>query len=254
MKLNTKKKTQTYYTDMKKALKKIFIILILLFTNTINSFGADFKFSNSFISDEISVFQPIQRLQLNDVLKNFKNETGTDFAIIVLRKLGENEKFKDIEEQVRTQFVFGGESKENWIMVILTQEPYRMNIRVGKDLRKTIPRSMIRSLILEFNLNKIISQNRNRFNYGIAARNLYSTSLYLAEAVADTHNKRLHTSAEYIVLEGAGRYQSEPELYIPRTDNMIKFLRRHNLFPTAIVLLIGIFPFLPRRRRYSRFW
>ena len=251
---------------MKRKILRFLITFITIFLSAVQSFCADIDFSRYIVSDKAGFLQPIQLLQLNDVLKNLHKETGVDVTLITINSLAPGEKFEDIEKQVRGNYVFG-DNDEKWAMVIVTKEPYDMNIRIGKGLRHTIPNTMRRALRLEFLLDKnLITQTRTRyynggrrqyrtrFSYNSAARNLYSTVIYIEEAMADENNVRLHTNEIREEL-APGIIDYTRAYNIPRTDDFTKFMRRHNLFPAFFVLVVGLWLFgITHYRRRRRRW
>ena len=122
----------------------------------INSFCADFNFDKSFISDNSNFLPETYEYPLNSVLQNLHRETGCDLVVLTINSLNynDNETFKDIERQVHSKYLFGGENKDKWAMIIITRIPYQINIRVGQGLKKIIPPQTVRSMGFEFFLKK----------------------------------------------------------------------------------------------------
>lgn len=188
------------------------------------------------------------------MLKNVHDETGNDLVVLTLNTLAENERFEDIEKQIHSKYLFGGKRSENWAIIIVTQSPYQMNIKVGKGLRRIISPKTIRVMMIEFFFNRgSINNNNVAVDRWRIEDNLYSTALFLAELIADSQNKRLHTTErtinENITYYANGRTYVEPaygvvipETYIPQTRPFQKFVRRNNLYPALIILGLGLFP------------
>ena len=236
---------------MKKYALKILIVLIFSFLITTKSYCADIDLSKSFISDKGGFLEAQVYSQLEDVLKNLHKETSSDLVLITLNSLAKGEDFNSIERDVRTRYILGGENRDNWVMVIAVREPYSMNIRVGDGLKKVIPAPLTRAMGIEFWLSKIINGRGNNFVTRLGVQtNLYTTVLVLGEAIADEKGVRLHTSD--IVYDIYGYSLREQGIYIPRTTDAMKFIRRHNLYPAIIILTIGLFPFVLFRRRLRR--
>ena len=250
---------------MKKICKSIILaVLLWIFVNPVLS--ADFSFENSFVSDNTNFLTDRYENPLAEVLKNLSDETGCDLVVLTLDSLSENETFEDIEKQIHSKYLFGGKNKDKWVIITVTRNPYRINIRVGEGLRKIIPPKTIRAMGIEFLLNRGTLNNANaNILQRRAQDNLYSTALFLAELIADSKNKRLHTTRRTVTHNYSYRAgdrviveplytETIPETYIPQTRPMNKFIRRNNLYPALIILGIGLFPlrFLYRYRRGYR--
>ena len=195
MKTNIRKNIRIGCTNMKKSFIKSFIIVVCSFLIATNGFCADIDLSQSFISDKADILNNRTEEQLGDVLKNLHKDTSSDLVVVTLNSLENGKTFSDIEKEIETKYILGGESRDKWAMVIVTRNPYNMNIRVGKGLKQEIPNSMKRALGIEFMLNKLIVGNQTSVFAGTTQSNLYSTVLLLGEAIADKKGVRLHTSA-----------------------------------------------------------
>ena len=191
--------------------------------------------------------------QLGEVLSNLHKETGSDLVVITLNSLGQDETYESIEEEVHSKYIFGGENRDKWAMIILTENPYRMNIRIGKGLKKIVPNTMKRALGFEFLISRMLNDNGNRVYRRGAQINLYSTALLVGEAIADDKNVRLHTTERiYENYFGEGLDGIDYALYIPRSSEAMKFIRRYNLYPVILIIFIGLSTFMIFRRRYRR--
>ena len=108
----------------------------------------------------------------------------------------------------------------------------------------------------EFLFSRLNNVNNNRLRTYSAGRDLYNTTLFLSELIADANTVRLHTSPieprnETIgdilyVFGGAGAQN------IPLTDPTEKYIRRNNFHMVIAVLVIGLIPFGIRLRRRRR--
>ena len=231
--------------------KNILIALICLFLSALNGYCADIDLGKSFISDKGGFLEPQVYQQLEDVLKNLHKETSSDLVVVTLNSLAEDESFASIVQDVHTKYILGGENRDNWAMVILVREPYSMNIRVGNGLNKIIPNPMRRALGFEFWLSQMLNGRNSNFITRLGVQtNLYTTVLVLGEAIADEKGVRLHTSDQVYDIYG---YQfREQGVYIPRTTESMKFIRRYNLYLPIIILSVGLLPFTIFRRRRRR--
>ena len=272
MKVNIKKKIRIYFIDMKKnnIIKFIIIFLLFIFTSK-QAYCAQFDFSKGFIDDNANFLTDRYKNPLNEVLQNLHKETGCDLVLLTLNSLSNNETYENIEKQVHSRYLFGGKNKDKWAMIIITRVPYRMNIRVGKGLRKIIFPRTRRAMGFEFFIHSSTDgyEDNNNLNHTrqvsqYSAQNfIYSTTLFLAELIADSQNKRLHTTrrteTENLTYNVGNRTYTEPlytriipEVYIRQTEPFIKFVRRNNLYPTLILIFIGLLPFMYQVRRRRR--
>ena len=248
---------------MIKNVIKILIVLICMSFTVLKGFCADIDLHTSFVSDKANVFGPQLLEQLRDVLKNLHNETGCDVVVITLNSLRSGESFSDVEKQIKKQYILGGKRSDMWVIVILTKEPYRMNIRVGKGLRRVITGSTLRGMQFEFLFSRLNNSNNGNLSVNAAGNDLYNTTMFLAELIADENNVRLHTSAipsdneimgNILYVMGGGGPQ-----YFRPIDPTEKYIRRNNLHMVIFIIIIGIFSFIVRfgrrrRRRRLRFF
>ena len=243
-----------------KIFKNLTVILFISLVLATKGFCANINFDKGFISDGSDFLPERYENPLNSVLNNLHKETGCDLIVITINSFDNLETFKDIEKQVLSRYILGGENKDKWAMIIVTRIPYQMNIRVGKGLKKIIPPITVRSMGFEFFLNRITNTNTNNgvttiYQNG-AANNLYSTAMFLAELIADSQGKRLHTNEVRQDYNYAGYRHTEimRAQEIPQNPPFTKFVRRNNLTPALFILAIGFLPFLfiPRssRRRF----
>ena len=226
----------------KHIILKFFITLISALLITFKGFCADIDLSKSFISDKANIIEPRLLTQLHEVLKNLHTETGVDLVVITLNSIPDKENFLTIESQVKNQYILGGENRDKWVMVIFTTEPYQMNIRVGEGLNDIITNRTLRAMRFEFMFSRFFNKNNGR-KYRMG-RDLYNTTMFLAELVADANNIRLHIDnpGEHDALLGDLYYLlGGPNAhYFPKTDPTEKFIRKNNLHMVLFILCIGI--------------
>ena len=241
---------------MKKIIFRTLIILISAIFITLKSFCANIDLSKSFVSDSANIIEPRLKAQLHEVLKNLHKETGSDVVVITLNSIPQTENFLTIENQIKKNYLLGGKNHDKWIMIILTTSPYQMNIRVGKGLKKVIRSSTIRAMYFEFlfsRLNNSIGAKLRTYNAG---RDLYNTTMFLAELVADANNLSLHIDNPgehdeimgdlFFLLGGQNAH------YFPKTDPTEKFIRRNNFHMIFFIIFIGFVLFLLRFSKNSR--
>ena len=237
---------------MEKFILKLFIILsaVLFFTN--NGFCADIDLSKSFVSDKANIIDPQLKTQLQEVLKNLHKETDSDVVVITLNSIPMTENFLTIESQIKNKYILGGSSRDKWVMIIVTTNPYQMNIRVGNGIKNIITGTTLRAMRFEFMFSRLFNRSSQRNRY--KGQDLYNTAMFLAELIADSKNVGLHIDnpAErdevlgdlYYLLGGRNAH------YFPKTDPTEKFIRRNNLHMVILLLIIGLIPaFLPKKRK-----
>ena len=236
---------------MKKLCLKILIFAVCLIFVSNKGFCADIDLSKSFVSDKANIIEAQLLAQLHEVLKNLHKETNTDVVVITLNSIQNTENFLSIENQVKREYLLGGKNQDKWVMVILIKKPYQMNIRVGKSLKKVIKPSTIRAMEFEFFLSKINNSVNTRFKTYNMGRDLYNTTMFLAELIADNYNTKLHIdqprdeilSDLYYLLGGQNAN------YFPKTDPIEKFIRKNNLYIVILILIIGLIPLIFYRKR-----
>ncbi len=243
-------------------LKKILLLFICL-TFGVKGFCADFNFEKRFISDGSNFLPDRYENPLNSVLTNLHKETGCTLIVLTINSLVGDETYKDVERQILSKYILSSDNQNNWAMIIVTRYPYRMNIRVGKGLKKIIPPKTARSMGFEFFINRIMHtetiNGRQIIQENGAANNLYSTTLFLAELIADSEGKRLHSNEVRQTYDLLGTQFTQvitPETYFPPNPPVTKFIRKNNLLPIIIIILIGLSPYmiLPRQRRHRIPW
>ncbi|MBQ7450372.1 TPM domain-containing protein [bacterium] len=240
---------------MKKTVFKILIIIFGIFITILNGFCADIDLSRSFVSDDANLIEERLYEQLSDVLKNLHKETGCDIVVVTLDSLKRNENFSTVEKQIKTDYLLGGKKRDKWVIITVTKTPYKMDIRVGKGLKKVITGSTVRGMKFEFLFSRLNNYRNEVLNTNRAGRDLYNTTMFLAELVADKNNARLHTSEFGNEIMGDISYllNGTRQVYYPQTDPTEKFIRRNNLHTVIALIIIGAFPFLFRHHRRRRF-
>ena len=230
---------------MKNYFLKIFIILISAIFVTLKGFCADIDLSKSFVSDKANIIESRLKVQLQEVLKNLHKETDSDIVVITIDSIPQAENFLTIESQIKDKYLLGGKTRDKWVIIILTTNPYRMNIRVGKGLKRVIRGATVRAMRFEFMFSRINNFQNGKLITDRAGRDLYNTTMFLAELVADSNNTRLHIDppGEHDEILGDLFYLlgGQNAHYFPKTDPTEKFIRKNNLHMVIWILLAGIF-------------
>ena len=112
-------------------------------------------------------------------------------------------------------------------------------------LKKVIKGSTKRAMWFEFIFSRLINITNGKLNKRNAGRDLYNTTMFLAELVADSNNTRLHIDppGEHDEILGDLFYMlgGQNAHYFPKTDPTEKFIRKNNLHMVILILLAGIF-------------
>ena len=225
------------------------------------------RFNNSFISDNAGLIDQTYYPVFNDILKNLKKDTKIDIAVITLTRLESGQTFKDVEAKVLAHNPIGGYTHKNYVLVIATKYPFEIYMSRSNSLRKIIPDTMLRALKFETWVEKKLSgigyasnvplgatpvlvDEKNYNTSPRASMIIYSKTLAMAEAIADQYGVKLKYDNELYIM---GMLMTGDYTMLPSTNPILKTIRKYNLYPALIALILGILPYIIRARiRYFR--
>lgn len=217
-------------------IKKFVLIAIFAFFISAQTFCAEINFKTGFISDNAGIIRDIHSTVINNVLHNLRQDTGCDVVVVTINSL-KKVSLDDIEKQIFSRYMLGGENKDKWVILVFTRVPSKVHVMVGDGLTQAIPKSMTRGLGVEYNMMGFMGTN--------ISTSIYTTTLYTAEAVADSEDSRIRYSQDNRTIQNY-------IVRLPESSDTAKFIRRHNLIPAILIVILGLFIYgaLNRNRHF----
>jgi uncharacterized protein len=121
------------------------------------------------VNDFAKIFSPIQLASLENKLRKFYDSTSNEILIVTLKSLEDNQ-VEDVAYAYGKSWKPGNKNKDNGAIILVSLEPRKIRIEVGKGLEGALPDGLAGSIIR----NEIIpylKQNKyyEAFDYGTNA-------------------------------------------------------------------------------------
>ncbi len=169
-----------------KKIGTIFIVLLLLLIQvngqTYNNIKVAARPSNPImaVNDFANIFSPQEKLALENKLRETFKTTSNEILIVTLKSLDGNE-VEDVAYAYGKSWVPGNKGKDNGIIILLSLEPRKLRIEVGKGLEGAVPDGLAGSIMrneivpllkqnqyfaaFDKGTNAIIAASKGEYNY-----------------------------------------------------------------------------------------
>ncbi|WP_051453559.1 TPM domain-containing protein [Hippea sp. KM1] len=114
-----------------------FILLV-----AIPSYAYDIPRPSGFVNDYASVLKPQTKKKLEGVLRQLKEKTGVEFAIVTIKKLNEGDIF-DYSVELFQKWGIGQKGKDNGLLFLIDVGDRKLRINTGYGLEGILPDGLL---------------------------------------------------------------------------------------------------------------
>lgn len=124
---------------MKNIIRFLVVITIFFFAGTISTYASDISLQpTGFVNDFAGVFSQQQKSDLENKLKQFKDQTTNEIAVVVIPDL-DGADISSYANELFRRWGIGTKENNNGILLLVSLNDKKMRIEVGYGLEGAIP-------------------------------------------------------------------------------------------------------------------
>jgi uncharacterized protein len=138
----------TFHLVKIKKLKRVYLILLIL-TVFLQSKGQEFPERPNpprLVNDFANLLSEDQKQALESKLTAYNDSTSSQIAIVTITELGEYDA-GDYAQRLAEKWGIGQKGKNNGILIFVSTEPHRIQIKTGYGMEGTVPDAMAKRII-----------------------------------------------------------------------------------------------------------
>jgi uncharacterized protein len=131
-----------------KVLKKVYLIVLLLaaFLKVNAQEFPEKPNPPKLVNDFAGLLSDNERESLENKLTSYNDSTSTQIAIVTIRELGDYDA-ADYTQRLAEKWGIGQKGKDNGILILVSENPHRIQIATGYGMEGTVPDAMAKRII-----------------------------------------------------------------------------------------------------------